>query len=241
VILTVQGTDLADEVVVIGGHLDSVNWAASSQITSRAPGADDDASGIATISEIARIALAGDWKPRRTVKFMGYAAEEVGLYGSEAIASRFAADGVDVVGVLQLDMTNYKDGVSYDMQLITDYSNATLLDFMRDLFAEYLAPLGSTMTEVACQYACSDHASWTMAGYPAGMMFEAGRPRNPNDPWDLGDFPYIHTADDTLANMGDTAIHSVPFAQFGLAFLGEMAKTAEPDADTIFRDGFDEP
>src|SRR5690606_33407391 len=69
-----------------------------------------------------------------------------------------------------------------------------------------------------CGYACSDHASWTAAGYPAGMMFEAGDP--------AGYFPYIHSPFDTLANMGESAQNSVKFAQFGLAFLGEMAKTA---------------
>ena len=51
-----------------------------------APGADDDASGIATLTEVIRVALANGWKPKRTVKFMGYAAEEVGLRGSNAIA-----------------------------------------------------------------------------------------------------------------------------------------------------------
>ena len=41
----------------------------------------------------------------------------------------------------------------------------------------------------------------------------------------MADFPYIHTMNDTLANMNDTAAPSAPFAQFGLAFLGELAKT----------------
>jgi putative aminopeptidase FrvX len=52
-----------------------------------APGADDDASGIAPLLEVLRIALASGWKPKRTVKFMGYAREEVGLRGSNAIAT----------------------------------------------------------------------------------------------------------------------------------------------------------
>jgi leucyl aminopeptidase len=230
VILTVRGNELANEVVVVGGHLDSINGGNSGNPEQVAPGADDDASGIATITEIARIALAGGWKPKRTVKFMGYAAEEVGLRGSEAIARRFAADGVDVVGVLQLDMTNYKDGAPYDMQLISDYSNAALKAYFGELFDEYLAPLGLARTSVACNYGCSDHASWTSAGFPAGMMFEAGRPRDESDPWDLGDFPYIHTSGDTLANMGDSAEHSVKFAKFGLAFVGELAKTHDDGA-----------
>lgn len=218
VILTVQGTELPDEVVVLGGHLDSISYSGSGD-NMDAPGADDDASGIATLTEVIRIALASGWQPRRTVKFMGYAAEEVGLRGSNAIAQSFQDQGVNVVGVLQLDMTNYAIGASNDMQLVTDYSNAGLQQFVRDVFDEYLAPLGFTRGTYTCGYACSDHASWSSAGFPSSMMFEAGFN---ND---------IHTPDDTLATMGNTAAPSVPLAKLGLGFLGELAKTAGGGSD----------
>lgn len=230
VIMTLHGRERADEIVVIGGHLDSINhYQGNYGDEQDAPGADDDASGIATITEVARIALASGWRPQRTIKFMGYAAEEVGLYGSKAIATRFAADQINVVGVLQLDMTNYKDGAPYDMQRILDNSNVYLGFWFGDLFATYLAPRGFVLSDLECGYGCSDHASWTAKGFPAGMMFEAGRPRDESDPWDLGDFPYIHSSGDTLANMGDSAQHSVKFAQFGLAFIGELGKTSAPE------------
>lgn len=218
VILTIAGTDLADEIVVLGGHLDSISNSGTGNAMD-APGADDDASGIATLTEVLRIALASGWQPRRTVKFMGYAAEEVGLRGSQAIASSYAAQGRDVHAVLQLDMTNYRSGAVPDMRLVTDYSNPDLQAFMTALFDTYLAPLGMTRGTETCGYGCSDHASWTSNGYPSGMMFEAGDPN--------GYFPYIHTRDDTLAHMGESAAASVAFAQFGLAFLAETAKTAD--------------
>ncbi|MGH8073338.1 MAG: M20/M25/M40 family metallo-hydrolase, partial [Lysobacter sp.] len=230
VILTIEGTDLADEIVVLGGHLDSISSSGSGN-NMDAPGADDDASGIATLTEVIMVALAGDWKPRRTVKFMGYAAEEVGLRGSNAIAQSFANQGQDVVGVLQLDMTNYASGASVDMQLLTDYSNAGLQQFLRDIFDEYLAPLGLTRGTYTCGYGCSDHASWTSAGYPAAMMFEASFN---ND---------IHTPYDTLSNMGGTAQPSVSLAKLGLAFLGELAKTEgggdtdPPDEGNVLENG----
>ena len=217
VILTIPGAGLRDEVVVLGAHLDSINVSGGGSPWQLAPGADDDASGIAVLTEALRIALAGGWRPQRTVKVMGYAAEEVGLRGSNAIAQAHRAAGVDVVAVLQVDMTNYKSGPVQDMKLMTDYSNANLQSFFRQLFDSYLAPLGYTRGTHTCGYGCSDHASWTHAGYPAAMMFEAG---------DLnGPFPYIHTTGDTLATMGGSALHSVKFAQFSLAFLGEAAKT----------------
>ena len=194
VILTIRGWDLPDEVVVLGAHLDSINGNTRNDPNQLAPGADDDASGIATLTETLRIALADGWQPRRTVKFMGYAAEEVGLRGSNAIAQSFRAGGVNVVSVLQVDMTNYKSGAVTDMKLISDYSNTDLKNFFVTLFDTYLAPMGLTRSNTACGYACSDHASWTNAGYPAAMMFEAGDPG--------GSFPYIHTPYDTLATMG---------------------------------------
>ncbi len=222
VILTVQGQELPDEVVVIGAHLDSINRG-SANVEQDAPGADDDASGIATVTEVIRIAMASGWKPKRTVKFMGYAAEEVGLRGSNAIAQRFRTDNVNVVGVLQLDMTNYKSGNVADMRIVTDYSNAALRAFFAELFDAYLLPLGMTRGTYACGYGCSDHASWTSAGFPAVMLFEAG---NESGAW----FPGYHTENDTLAGMGDSALNTTKFAKFGLAFLGELAKTHDDEA-----------
>lgn len=218
VILTIRGARYPDEIVVLGAHLDSINAGDRNNLQQRAPGADDDASGIATLTEVLRIAMASGWRPERTVKFMGYAAEEVGLRGSAAIAQSFRNAGANVVGALQVDMTNYKSGAVADMRLVTDYSNADLQAFFRQLFDTYLAPMGLSRSTMTCGYACSDHASWTVAGYPAAMMFEAGGP----DGW----YPYIHTPQDTLASMGESAHNSVKFAWFGLAFMGEMAKTA---------------
>ncbi|MEO6366203.1 MAG: proprotein convertase P-domain-containing protein, partial [Luteimonas sp.] len=152
-------------------------------------------------------------------KFMGYAAEEVGLRGSNAIAQSFKTANRNVVGVLQLDMTNYKSGTGVDMQLISDYSNAEVKTFLANLFDQYLVPLGHRRGSYTCGYGCSDHASWTSAGYPSGMMFEAGNASG-------SPFAQIHTANDTLANMGESAANSVKFAKFGLAFLGELGKTA---------------
>ena len=215
VILTIRGTTRPNEVVVLGGHLDSISNSGSGN-GMNAPGADDDASGISTLTEILRVAMRNGYRPQRTVKFMGYAAEEVGLRGSRAIAQAYAAQGVDVVGVLQLDMTNYRTG-TVDMRISTDNTDPALAQFFAQLFDAYLAPMGHTRATDTCGYACSDHASWTQSGFPAAMMFEAG---------DGGTqyFPWIHTVNDTLPQLGSTAAPSVPLAQFGIAFMAEMGK-----------------
>src|SRR5262249_39418243 len=70
VILTIRGTTKPDEVVVIGGHLDSI---APGGVQSDAPGADDDASGIATLDHVAQTLLAAEFRPERTIQFMAYA------------------------------------------------------------------------------------------------------------------------------------------------------------------------
>src|SRR5690606_38881624 len=98
-----------------------------------------------------------------------------------------------------------------------------LVTYLGELFDAYLAPRGLSRGAMQCGYGCSDHAAWTENGYPAAMLFEAGDP--PSSPGDMAGFPYIHTADDTLANMGDTVAPTIPFAQLGLAFLGALAKT----------------
>lgn len=236
VVMTVKGNELQNEVVVVGAHLDSTSGGSSNE--QLAPGADDDASGVATVTEVIRVALASGWKPKRTVKFMAYAAEEVGLRGSNAIAQSYKQAGVNVVGVLQLDMTNYKSGTPEDMQLVTDYSSTSLKTFFNSLFDTYLKPLGMTRGTITCGYGCSDHASWTSAGYPAGMMFEAGDNAGKNTSAFTGYNPKIHTTGDTLSSMGESAEHSVKFAKFGLAFIGELGKTSggggggqDPDPD----------
>jgi len=211
VVMTIPGDDLSDEVVVIGGHLDSISGG------SVAPGADDDASGVATLTEVAQVLLAQDIHLRRTVSFMAYAGEEAGLRGSAEIAADYAARGVPVVGVMQLDMTNY-DGSQFDIVLITDNVDPAQTDFLGELATTYLPqfPLSSD----ACGYACSDHASWTRNGFPSVLPFEATMSTYN---------PTIHTPNDTLAVSDNNASHASKFAKLGVAYIVEMAEV--PDGE----------
>ncbi|HEY0063713.1 MAG TPA: M20/M25/M40 family metallo-hydrolase [Telluria sp.] len=209
VILTINGTDNAAEVVVLGGHLDSINGSNTSE-TGRAPGADDDASGIASMTEAIRAIIASGYKPRRTIKFMGYAAEEVGLRGSADIAKNFKANNVNVVGVMQLDMTNYK-GAANDIYLFTDYTDTLQSDFVAKLITTYQP--GLTIGYDRCGYGCSDHASWNAQGYATSMPFESSF---------SADNPYIHTANDTYANSGNQATHALKFAKLAASFAIEL-------------------
>ncbi len=218
VIATITGTTLPSEVVVIGGHLDSIN--SSSPATGTAPGADDDASGVASLTEAFRVAMARGYRPQRTVKFMAYAAEEVGLRGSGEIAANHQANGVNVVGVMQLDMTNYK-GSTPDIVLMTDFTNAAQNGFIQSLISTYLPTL--TQSTSACGYACSDHASWHNRGYAASIPFESL----------MGQYnPNIHKSTDTLANSDATAGHAAKFARLAAAYMAELAKGGFGGGDT---------
>ena len=68
VILTIQGSDLGDEIVVLGGI--SIRSPHRQRQRHGRAGADDDASGIATLTEVLRVAMADGYRPRRTVKLM---------------------------------------------------------------------------------------------------------------------------------------------------------------------------
>ena len=206
VVMTIPGT--SKEVIVIGGHLDSI---ARGGMSSDAPGADDDASGIATLTEVARVLLAKDFRPTRTIKFIAYAAEEVGLRGSLSIVKEFKKRNIDVVGALQLDMTNYQ-GSDKDIWVITDFTSPAQNTFLVSLIERYV---GATYGFDRCGYACSDHASWHRAGVPASMPFES-RSRDMNK--------QIHTKRDTLELSGNNADHAVKFARLGAAYAIELAK-----------------
>lgn len=210
IIITIDGTDQASDIVVVGGHADSIAgfWGGAN---STAPGADDNASGIATLTETFRVLMQNGFKPRKTVMFMAYAAEEVGLLGSKEIASQFKKENKNVVGVMQLDMTLFKGTRDKDIVLMTDYTNAAQNEFIGKLVEEYVkVPWGYSR----CGYGCSDHASWTNAGFPASMPHEATMSESNKK---------IHTVHDTLQTSGGDATHALKFAKLALSYIVELA------------------
>lgn len=229
VILTIPGSTLPSEYVVLGAHQDSIRslCSISSNPGCDAPGADDDASGVATLSEVIRIALANGFQPQRTIQFMAYAAEEVGLDGSDHIAATYFSNGTNVVGVLQLDMTAYEGSVN-DIYLISDWTDGDLNAFVSDLVDTYLP--GVSQSTTFCGYACSDHASWDNRGFRAAFPFESA----------FADYnSAIHTANDTVATFGSTAAHAAKFARLAAAFLVETGIDG-PDVGLMpFLDGFE--
>lgn len=102
VIATLQGTDPGDDrKILISAHLDS-RAQLDNDSTSYAPGADDDASGIAAILELVRIMSAGKFPA--TIVFMAVSGEEHGLYGARHMAARAKDEKWNIIAMLNNDM-----------------------------------------------------------------------------------------------------------------------------------------
>jgi len=204
VIARIEGDGSTDEIIIIGGHIDSTSSSGP------APGADDDASGSCTVLEIWRTLVTRDFKPKRAIEFHGYSAEEVGLRGSQAIVADYVDRDINVAAMMQLDMTGWvKPGSTEKFGIITDYTDADLSEFIRQLVPVYTnLPWANTR----CGYGCSDHASWNRAGFRACIPFEGL----------FGDSdPYIHSRNDLLQYL--TPSHMLEFAKLGLAYAVEMS------------------
>ena len=100
VIATLTGSVSPSRTYVILAHLDS-RATDLLDFISDAPGADDDASGVAVVLELARVMATR--VPNATILFATVAGEEQGLYGSQFMANQLAAQGVDVEGVFNID------------------------------------------------------------------------------------------------------------------------------------------
>lgn len=206
--LTFKGLTNPDEVVVAGGHIDSIN---QSFFGSRlAPGADDNASGSANILEAARILSHGP-APAKTIEFYWYAGEEGGLLGSAEIAQSAKAAGKKIVGVLQLDMTLFPGDGEFTLGSMTDFTSQEMRDLLVTINRDYL---GATIVEDKCGYGCSDHASWYRQGYPTLMPFEATMDHMNGN---------IHSERDVVSSSSNFR-HSAMFSKIALAFLMSLSR-----------------
>lgn len=139
IVLTIIEYEQPEEIVFLGDHADSISSGYE------APGADDNASGIATMTETLRVLIANNIKPKKTLQFMAFAAEEVGLWGSMDVARSYRKSFKNVVGVLQLYMTLFKGTKEKDILLTTEYTNKVQNDFLGKLIDEYVkVPWGHT-------------------------------------------------------------------------------------------------
>lgn len=165
--VSIKGSERPNEIIVLGGHLDSISgWGFGN---AKAPGADDNASGSSSLLEAFRVLLTKG-QPQRTVEFMWYAGEESGLLGSAEIAETYKTEKKSVIAVLQLDMTMFPGNGAGKIASMTDFTSPWLRDYLSSINNAYIH---AEILEDQCGYGCSDHASWFRRGYPALMPTEA--------------------------------------------------------------------
>ncbi|KAJ8518530.1 hypothetical protein ONZ45_g4421 [Pleurotus djamor] len=101
IVATLRGSSEPNRVYVLSGHYDSRN-SDIMDFTNDSPGANDDASGVAVVMELARVMATR--RPAATIVFAAVAGEEQGLFGANFLAQTLVDSGVDVQGMLNNDI-----------------------------------------------------------------------------------------------------------------------------------------
>ncbi|MDX2414698.1 MAG: M28 family metallopeptidase, partial [Bacteroidales bacterium] len=174
------------EVYIIGGHYDSILNTGDPWDT--APGANDNASGVAAAIEVARVMVANNFQPASTIEFVAFAAEELGLYGSRSYASRSAGTNKNIALMLNNDMIAYEKRTDPNTWLVNilDYDNSVSERLNAQLMADNYTVLNTYNDNTYQKY--SDSYAFFENGYPA-IFFIIG-----------SDDPNYHTIDDLAVN-----------------------------------------
>jgi hypothetical protein len=158
-IAEIPGSDKADEVVMLGGHLDS--WHA-------ATGATDNAIGCSVMMEAVRILTAIGAKPRRTIRVALWSGEEQGLLGSQAyVRQHFGTFEDQKAEYSKLSAYFNMDSGTGRIRGLTAFGPAATGDVLRQATASFkdLGMLGATTTR-SRGTGGTDSTSFNAAGLP---------------------------------------------------------------------------
>ena len=162
VIAEIPGTEKPDEIVIVGGHLDS--W-------DGAQGTTDNGTGVATTLEAARLLAKAGVHPKRTIRFMLFGGEEQGLLGSHAYVEKHKDEMPKISAVLVHDGgTNYCNGITATPPMVS-------------LLEPVFAPVANLDPEMPFKVrevkglsgGGSDHASFLRADVPGFFWSQKGR------------------------------------------------------------------
>lgn len=172
------------ETVLIGAHYDDL------PSSGPAPGADDNASGVATLLSVAR--ALSSLRPKRNIVFVAFSGEEQGMVGSAHFA-RSVAPGMNIVASIILDQDG-NPGTSRSLILESvgeTEDNLRLMDTIADSMDKNL---GTPV--VNFKGFGSDHVSMSSAGIPAVLAIERDNMKFAKE--------YGHTSRDDLSVIDDT-------------------------------------
>jgi len=191
-----------DEYVVVGAHYDHLGLGDQSSL---APdligqvhhGADDNASGVAGLLEIARIAAAADEKLERGLLMIAFAGEEIGLLGSAYWAENPTRPVENAAAMLNMDMIGR---VSKDKVYIGGVGTAEPL---RQVVQRAIEGSGFEPDYSQSGYSASDHTSFTAKQVPVLFFFSGlhGDYHKPSDTWDKIDAEEASALVDVVAKI----------------------------------------
>jgi Zn-dependent M28 family amino/carboxypeptidase len=217
IIAELKGTEKPDEIYIVAGHLDST----SNSPNTAAPGAVDDASGSASVLEIARIFI--KYPPKHTMQFIWYTFEEQGLIGStfsaNALVRRGDKDKVKLM--LQQDMTGYKSPSNPLKVLVeTDSKYSDIVKVFQTCAAKYCDGL---QTAVSYRPFGSDHVPYIRYLFCFFLTCNSrGMPGVLTIDNDYGRYPHYHRTTDlpqyVVVKMGEEIV------KMNVAVLATMMK-----------------
>ena len=222
-----RGTLYPDTYVVCGSHFDSFSYEAMYG-GGTAPGADDNATGVASVLESARIMTQYEFE--YSIIYCAYGCEEMGLYGSEAYASRCQQQGMDIIGYFNNDMNGYLYGDQIHIDCIYPNSVEPIGTYYMNVGEVYYPEL--PIRHVNFNQGDSDHTSFNNHGYMGIYPFE-----------DYQNYsPYIHTPNDLIGTSVNSFEMSQQYCQMNIACLAEIAnpiggdyeETLTFDVDTLW-------
>ena len=210
-VLAIQwGVTKPEEYVICGAHYDSWNGDTADPDTVRAPGADDNATGVAGIWETAK--LLSRHKFDRTIIYANWNAEEIGLFGSEAYAKECAKNRMAIVGYFNMDMNGYlQEGSDIHMHVVYVDQDSLLANMFYDVCHTYFPDI--PVRQNWMPHGDSDFSSFNRSGYPALHPFEDV----------YASSPYIHSNQDVLGLSVNNLWQSRLFAQINLGAVAHLA------------------
>lgn len=198
IVAVLPGSDpaLKGEYVLVGAHLDHIgDWPRLN------PGADDNASGSASLLEIARAAASMKERPRRSIVFAWFAAEELGLRGAEHFAKNPPASAGKCVAMLNLDMFGAGNGL-----YVAGGDNFPEIRSAVEASRDRLVPGFNLKSGKIRGEARADHGPFFEKGIPAVSFFASG-----------GDHHGYHSPDDTVYFITPKTMESGARVVFGAA------------------------
>jgi Zn-dependent M28 family amino/carboxypeptidase len=163
---------LAREAVLIGGHYDHFGIGAAVNGDSIYNGAEDNASGTAAVMTVAEAFVRSGVRTGRSLVFAGFAAEESGLIGSQALADNPVVPLKDIAAILNLDVVNLY-GRTRDIAALGLDQSTLGATFTRAAQAEGLRVTENREALLQGSYFRSDHFSLARVGVP-GTSIEPG-------------------------------------------------------------------